>query len=79
MRALFFVFPRAHILYQDLSCDRGMLILGSAVPDTYLPNRKDQRMAVLAHAPAPIMPVASAILDLHAFIELGAMPTAVKP
>ena len=68
---------RSHNAIQDFAWFKGMVTLGSADELVNRPVSNVHFMAVVAKAPAPERPIASAMLVLQAVTFVGAMPTAV--
>ena len=68
---------RSHNAIRDLIWFKGIVTLGSADKLVNRPVLNVHFMAVVAQAPAPERPVASAMLVLQAVTLVGAMPTAV--
>ena len=70
---------RWYMAIQAWTCSYGIRTLGSAEALVTLLLRKAHWMADVAHAPAPIMPVALAMFLLHPLVAVGDIPTAVWP
>ena len=68
---------RWYMAIQAWTCSKGIRTLGSADALVTLLFRKDHWMTEVAHAPAPVMPVAAAMFFLHPLTVEGDMPTAV--